>query len=96
MAAGQRMVYPAETVFSAPYVTHITVRVEHPRPVSLVCAAVKPLTLFVLYALPARAGHPQCELRVAGEQGEVTPSSVLVQLRKLIAGSISTPTPSTS
>jgi hypothetical protein len=24
------MVYPAETVFSAPYVTHITVRVEYP------------------------------------------------------------------
>ena len=75
MAAGQRMVYPAETVFSAPYVTHITVRVEHPRPVSLVCAAVKPLTpfgpvslacdavkpltSFVLYALPACAGHPK-------------------------------------
>jgi hypothetical protein len=51
MAAGQRMVYPAETVFSAPYVTHIT-------------------------------GILKCELRVAGEQGEVTPSSVLVQLRK--------------
>ena len=30
MAAAQRMVYPTETVFSAPYVTHITVRVEHP------------------------------------------------------------------
>jgi hypothetical protein len=56
------MVYPAETVFSAPYVTHITVRVEHPRPVSLVCAAVKPLTPFVLYALPARAGHPQVSI----------------------------------
>ena len=35
MAAAQRMVYPTETVFTAPYVTHITVRVEHP--VSLVC-----------------------------------------------------------
>ena len=28
LAVAQRMVYPAETVFSAPYVTHITVRVE--------------------------------------------------------------------
>ena len=30
LAAAQRMVYPTETVFTAPYVTHITVSVEHP------------------------------------------------------------------
>ena len=30
MAAAQLMVYPTETVFTAPYVTHITVRDDHP------------------------------------------------------------------
>ena len=92
MAAAQRMVYPTETVFTAPYVTHITVRVEHPP--CLLCLrrpALSPWSATLL-----SHWHRSCcmrralaqeilriELRVAGEQGELTPSMVLTWLRKL-------------
>ena len=92
LAAAQRMVYPTETVFTAPYVTHITVRVEHPPCLlGLRRPALSPWSATLL-----SHWHRSCcmrralaqeilriELRVAGEQGELTPSMVLTWLRKL-------------
>ena len=92
MAAAQRMVYPTETVFTAPYVTHITVRVEHPPCLlGLRRPALSPWSATLLshwhrLCCMRRALAQEIlriELRVAGEQGELTPSMVLTWLRKL-------------
>ena len=48
MAAAQRMVYPTETVFTAPYVTHITVRVEPPCLLGLRRPALSPWSATLL------------------------------------------------